>query len=153
MSLFLVWFGVSWCGLMWFVHFFGAIRCFMVWFECDLVVNNLLWFVRVWLGLSGFVFGVVWCLLVWLGVICIFFVLIDVLRCDLGVIWFWMIWSYFIEVWLDLRWFVFGVVWCLFVCFGVICTFFCAHRCFMVWFECDLFLNYLEWFYWGLVRS
>ena len=46
--------------------------------------------------------------------------LIDVLLCDLGVIWFRMIWCDFIGVWLGLSGFVFDVVWCLLVWFGVI---------------------------------
>ena len=52
-----------------------------------------------------------------------------------------MIWCDFIQVWLDLSRFVFGVVLCLLVWFGVICTFIGANQCFMVCFGYDLVLN------------
>ena len=52
-----------------------------------------------------------------------------------------MIWCDIVEVRLGLSWFVFGVVWCLMVWFGVIFTFFCGNRCFIVLFGCGLVLN------------
>ena len=50
-----------------------------------------------------------------------------------------MIWCDFNEVWLGLSGFIFGVVWCLLVWLGVICTFFGANRCFMVFFVSESF--------------
>ena len=52
-----------------------------------------------------------------------------------------MIWCDIIEVSLGLSWFVFGVVWCLMVWFGVIFTLFGSNECVLVLFGCDLFLN------------
>ena len=52
-----------------------------------------------------------------------------------------MIWCDIIEVRLGLNWFVFGIVYCLMVWFGVIDKFFCSNGYFLVWFGCDLFLN------------
>ena len=40
----LVWFGVFWCGWVLFVKKNCANQCFMVWFEYNLVRNDLVWF-------------------------------------------------------------------------------------------------------------
>ena len=57
----------------------------------------------------------------------------DDFLCNLGVIFFGMIWCDITEVRLGQSWFVFGVVWCLMVRFGVIFIFVGGHQCF-----CDL---------------
>ena len=62
--------------------------------------------------------------MVWFGVIFTFFlVVIGALLRNLGVIWFSIIWCNIIWARLGLSWFVFGVVWCFLVSFGVIFTF------------------------------
>ena len=88
--------------------------------------------IKVSLGLGWFVFGVVWCFIVWFGVNFTFFVVIDVFLRGLVVIWLSMIWCDIIEVSLGLGWFVFGVVWCFIVWFGVIFKFFGSNGCFLV---------------------
>ena len=120
------------------------------------------WFISEWFGVilfrSGLVwvvlflvwFGFLWCGLVWFLHL---LVLSDVLLCSLGVIWFWMSWCDIIDVRLGLSSFIFSMICCLLVCFGVICIFFYWKSMFLVWFGCDLFLNDLVWYYWGQFRS
>ena len=125
---------VSWCDL-------GVICFWMIW--CDII--------QVRLGLSLF-----WCGLLSYGFICrdiYLFCSNGCFRCGLGVIWFWMIWCDIIEVSLGLSWFIFNVAWFLMVWFGVIFTFFGSNWCFFMWFECDLLLNDLVWYYWGQFMS
>ena len=52
-----------------------------------------------------------------------------------------MIWCDIIEVRLGLSCFVFGVIWCLLVWFGMIFPFLGSNGCFVVWFGYDLVLN------------
>ena len=142
-----VWCLLVWFGMIWI--FCYANLCFTMWFECELFLNDLEWcywalviseWVCFWCGLVSF--DVVWWnLYIFMSHRCF-------MVC-LSVIYFWMIWSDFAEVWLDLSGFIFGVVWCVLVWFVIVC----AHRCSMVWFVCDLILNDLVWFYWGLVSS
>ena len=127
---------------------------FLVWLGCDLFVNYLVWYycgqVRSELVCFSYClvsFGVVWCDFY------IFLALIDVLLCDLGVIWFWVIWCDITEVRLGLICFLFVVIWCLLMSFGVLCIFLGGNQWFLVRFGCDLFLNDLVWYYWGQVRS
>ena len=54
----------------------------------------------------------------------------DDFLCNLGVIFFGMIWCDITEGRLGQSWFVFGVVWCLMVWFGVIFAFVDGHQCF-----------------------
>ena len=141
-------FGVVWClmsGLVWFLLFFQLIDVLLcdfgvIWFwiiRCDII--------DVRLGLICFVFGVIWCLLMWFSVICIILG---------GSQWF-LVWfgcDLFLN---DLVWYYWGQVrsdfiscWCSlvsYVWFGVIFTFFSVNPCFVVWFWCDLVLNYLVW--------
>ena len=85
----------------------------------------------------------------------------DVVWCDFYIFWFyrlgvislWMIWTDIFEFRLGLNCALFGVIWCLLVWFSVIFTYFSVNRCFIVWFECDLVLNYLMWYYLGHVWS
>ena len=63
----LVSFGILWCLMVWFgviYPFLWGYGWFIVWFGCDLVLNDLVWYYWVRLGQSWFVFGVVWCLMV-----------------------------------------------------------------------------------------
>ena len=117
----LVSFGVLWCDF----YICCGNRFFMVWFGCDLFLNDMVWYYwhqfRSELVLLLVWFGVSWCGLVWF---LHFLVLMDVLLCDLGVIWFWMSWCDIIDVRLGLSSFIFGVIWSLLVWFGVICNFF-----------------------------
>ena len=126
---------------------------FLAWFECDLVLNDLVWYYwgHVRSKLVFFVwFGVLLCGLGWFLNL---FVLTDVLLCGLGVIWLWMIWCDIIEGSLRLSCFVFCVISCLLVWFGVICIFFGGSQCLMVSFGCDLFINDLAWCCWCQVMS
>ena len=93
--LHMVWFGVIFT-------FFGSNGCFIVWFGCDLVLNDLVWYFWVQVRSALFCF-----------------------------------WSDLVS---------FGVVWCDFFIFWV-------NRCFIVWFGCDLLLHYLVWYYLSQDRS
>ena len=135
MSWFL--FGVIWCLLVWFgviCIFFGGNQCSLMRFGCDLFLNDLVWYYwgQVRSELVCFWCGLVFYSVIWWFLHCL--VLRDVFWRGLGVICFRMIWCDIIEVRLGLTWFVFGVVWCILVWFGVICIFFDGNQCF--W--CDL---------------
>ena len=136
----MIWFGVIYpvlCGYGWFI----------VWFGCDLVLNDLVWYYWVRLRQSWFVFGVVWCLMVSFRVIFTVFgsngCFIVWFGCDLILNHF--VWYYWDQVrsvlflllvwicvfWCGLVWFVYflvviNVFWCD---FGVICFW-------MIW--CDI---------------
>ena len=111
------------------------------------------WFGSEWFSVILLRSGYVGVGFLWRGLVIgrIFFGCNRCFWCDFGDL-FWRIWCDIIEVRLGLSWFMFGVVWCLLMWFGVICTFFVVIDV-LWWFECDLVLNDLVWYYWGLARS
>ena len=73
----LVCFSYCWCLIVWFDVIFALFcvnRCIIVWFVCDLVLNNLVWYYWGQVRSDLFCF---WCDLVYLGVV----------LCDLYIIW------------------------------------------------------------------
>ena len=152
----LIWFvfGVVWCLMVWFGVIFTLFcvnRCFIV--KCDLVLNYLVScyvcqvrseMVCFWCALVSF--GVVWwdfyicfgnrCFIVWFGC--------DLFLDDL-------IWYYWRQLRSELVCFRCGLM-----CFGVVSSdfsIFGGYGCLIVWFGCDLVLNYLLWYYWGQIIS
>ena len=104
-----VWFCLSWfycvvwCLLVWFgvtCTFSGANRCFMVWYGCDLILNDFVWF---YWGLVRFEWVCICCRLVSFGVVWCDLLIFSANRC-------FMVWLGCDLVLNDLVWFYSGLV-------------------------------------------